>query len=73
MPVSQSELKRQKIESFRRQLNQHTSNLNKLREQAAIFGAGQTPLNLLNQIEAEENAIVAISEELSELEAKEAD
>ena len=65
--VSQAELKRQEIESLRRQLAQHHSNLNTLREQASLYGAGQTPLNLLNQIKAEEEAIDEIEDRLQEL------
>jgi hypothetical protein len=45
------------IQSLRRQLRQHVANLNKLKEDAAIYGAGEIPLRLQNQIEAEQLAI----------------
>ena len=51
------------VQSLRRQLVQHRSNLNKLKEDAASYGAGEVPLRLQNQIEAEQRAI-------EELEAK---
>lgn len=54
--------------SLKRQLAQHHSNLNKLREQATIYGAGETPLHLLNKIEAEETEIQRIEELLRESE-----
>lgn len=54
--------------SLQRQLAQHHSNLNKLREQAAIYGAGETPLHLLNKIEAEEVEIQHLEEQLNVLE-----
>ncbi len=38
-------------------LSRHTHNLYKLKSQAAMYGAGEQPLYLLNQIEAEEQAI----------------
>jgi outer membrane protein assembly factor BamB len=65
--VSPAELKQQRIESLRRQLARHYANLNKLQEQAAIFGAGQAPLELQNGIEIEESAIAEIEDKLSEL------
>ena len=58
---------RQELDSLKRELTQHQRNLNRLREQAAIFAAGETPLHLLNQIEAEKMAIQAVKERLSEL------
>jgi hypothetical protein len=51
-------------DSLQRQLAQHRRNLNKLREQAALYGAGETPLRLLNQIEAEETAIQELENRL---------
>lgn len=54
--------------SLQRQLAQHYSNLNKLREQAAVYGAGETPLHLLNKIEAEEVEIQHLEEQLDVLE-----
>jgi hypothetical protein len=52
--------------ALQRELAQHKRNLYKLREQAAIYGAGETPLHLLNQIEAEEEEIRRIEAELGE-------
>jgi len=43
--------------ALQRELDQHKRNLYRLREQAAIYAAGETPLHLLNQIEAEEREI----------------
>lgn len=54
-------------ESLRKQLLQRHLNLLKLNEQAAIYGAGQTPLYLLNQIEAEQKAVEEIEARLAEL------
>ncbi len=54
--------------SLKRQLAQHSRNLNKLREQAAIYGAGEMPLHLLNKIEVEEIKIQDIEERLNVLE-----
>ena len=54
--------------SLRRQLDQYTRNLNQLHEQAAIYGAGETPLYLLNKIEVEEIKIEEIEQRLNELE-----
>lgn len=53
--------------SLKQRLGQHRRNLNKLREQAAIYGAGETPLRLLNQIEAEESKIEMLEQQLSAL------
>jgi hypothetical protein len=50
---------------LRRQLARHQANLLKLQEQAAMFGAGQTPLHLLNQIEAEQQAIAELETRLA--------
>jgi tetratricopeptide (TPR) repeat protein len=65
--VFQTELELQEVESLKRRLARHHANLNKLQEQASLFGAGRTPLDLLNQIEAEEQAIVEVEERLQEL------
>jgi outer membrane protein assembly factor BamB len=62
--VSQAELRQQEINSLRRQLAQHHSNLNKLQEDAALYGAGEVPLRLQNQIEAEQKAIAEIEARL---------
>ena len=55
-------------QSLRRQLARHCSNLNKLQEDAAIYGAGEVPLHLQNQIEDEKRKIAEIEAELAELE-----
>ncbi|MFB0536119.1 MAG: hypothetical protein ACETWR_14180 [Anaerolineae bacterium] len=51
------------VKSLHRQLAQRRSNLCRLEEQEALYGAGECPLRLLNQIEIEQKAI-------GELEAK---
>ncbi len=51
-------------EVLRQELRQHQSNLNKLREQAAIYALGETPLHLLNKIEHEKERIAALQAEL---------
>jgi hypothetical protein len=53
--------------ALQRELDQHKRNLYKLREQAAIYAVGETPLHLLNQIEAEEKEIRRIEGELEKL------
>lgn len=55
--------------ALQRELAQHKRNLYKLREQAAVYAVGETPLHLLNQIEAEEKEIRRIEAELENLEA----
>jgi len=50
--------------ALERELAQRKGNLYKLHEQAAIYAAGETPLHLLNQIEAEEIEIRRIEEQL---------
>jgi len=57
-------------ESLRNQLNQHKANLNTLKEQAAIYGAGEVPLRLVNQIALEEQAVEDLEEKLLELAGK---
>jgi hypothetical protein len=42
----------------------HRNNLRTLRLQTAVYGAGETPLHLLNQIQAEERAIQSLEEKL---------
>lgn len=51
--------------SLQRELAQRQRNRNRLREQAALYGAGEVPLRLLNQIEAEEAAIREIESRLA--------
>jgi hypothetical protein len=53
--------------ALERELAQHKGNLYKLRQQAAIYAAGETPLHLLNQIEAEEVEIRRIEKQLRDL------
>ena len=50
--------------SLHRQLEQHRQNLNTLLEQEAIYEKGGEPLRLLNQIEAEKQAITEIERKL---------
>lgn len=50
------------IDALKRNLAQHYSNLQKLEEQAAIYGAGEHPLRLLNQIEREQKIIVELED-----------
>ncbi len=50
---------------FRQELVLHMDNLSTLRQQAAIYAAGETPLYLLNQIQAEERAIEEIKTKLA--------
>jgi hypothetical protein len=54
--------------ALERELSQRKRNLYKLNQQAAIYAAGETPLHLLNQIEAEEMEIRRIEEQLRALE-----
>jgi serine/threonine protein kinase len=49
------------------ELAKHKRNLYKLRDQRATFARGEEPLSLLNQMEAEEDEIRRIEEELKEL------
>ena len=58
------------IDSLRRQLARHHSSLNKLREDAAIYGAGEVPLRLQNQMEDKELKIAEIEAELAEIEGE---
>ncbi len=51
-------------ESMEQELKIHRRNLRRLRQQAAIYGAGAAPLHLLNQIEHEEKAIQDIERRL---------
>jgi hypothetical protein len=54
--------------ALERELSQRKRKLYKLREQAAIYAAGETPLRFLNQIEAEEMEIRRVEEQLRSLE-----
>jgi len=49
--------------SIRTQLKRHYRNLNKLNERAAEYG-GDVPLNILNKIEAEQEAINRLEDQL---------
>jgi hypothetical protein len=60
------------IRSLTRQLQTHQKNLNRLEEQAAQYGAPETPLSLLNGIDAEKEAIAYIEQKLARLQASEA-
>lgn len=51
-------------EFLRSQLGQHRQNLHRLLEQKAIYGNGEEPLRLLNQIEVEQQAIKEIQRKL---------
>jgi outer membrane protein assembly factor BamB len=62
--ILRDELNRQTLQ---RRLTQHRVNLSILQEQAAPYGAGQAPLYLLNQIEAEENQIEDLKTQLATL------
>jgi len=54
-------------QSLQQELVAHERNLHKLREQAAMYAVGETPLHLLNKIEAENTAIQGIKEKLDKL------
>ena len=60
-------IRQERIASLQQQRDIHIKNLNRLQEQAAIYGAGEVPLRLLNQIEAEEREIQCIEAELEQL------
>jgi hypothetical protein len=64
-------IRQERIASLQQQLATHIKNLNRLQEQAAIYGAGEVPLRLLNQIEAEEWEIQRIEAELEQLNRQE--
>lgn len=49
---------------LQQQLAAHQRNRRRLLEQQSIYAAGETPLHLLNQIEAEEKAIQEIMQQL---------
>jgi hypothetical protein len=53
---------------IKQELAQHKRNLYTLREKAAVYAAGETPLHLLNQIESEEEEVRRIEAELERLE-----
>jgi hypothetical protein len=53
--------------ALQKELDRHRRNLHRLREQAALYAAGETPLRLRNQIEAEEKAIRRIEAKLEDL------
>jgi hypothetical protein len=58
----------EEIKALRAELEIHQSNLRQLRLQGAIFGAGATPLHLINQIRHEEQAIEEIEGKLAQTE-----
>lgn len=55
------------IETLKGVLQQHFSNLHKLEEQAAIYGMGEHPLRLLNQIENEKQIIAELENRIKDL------
>jgi hypothetical protein len=59
--------KEKRLLQLRKLYVQHQDNLQKLREQEAIFGLGERPLRLLNQIEAEKKAVEEIQLEIERL------
>ncbi len=65
--VTSFETSSEEQQSLQQQLTAHHRNLNKLKEQAAIYGSGETPLHLLNKIEVEEENIQTIEEKLGGL------
>jgi hypothetical protein len=58
------------LEFWRSQLQRRYRNLQKLKEQLALYGSLEAPLRLLNQIEAEEQKIAEIEARLEELAPK---
>ncbi len=63
------EYRQVQIAGLKRQLIDQTKNLNKLQEQAAVYGSlGNAPLNLQNEIEALETVLEELKEQLAELE-----
>jgi photosystem II stability/assembly factor-like uncharacterized protein len=54
-------------DALERELDQHRGNFHKLRQQAAIYAAGEVPLHLLNQMDQEERDIQRIEERLTNL------
>jgi hypothetical protein len=57
--------------SLERQLDRRRRNLCKLQEKAAIYAAGEVPLHLQNQIEAEQEAIADIKTRLDSIQIEE--
>lgn len=53
------------ILTLKKQLRQHKRNLAQLQEQAAKYGASDTPLKLINSIESELDKIAEIEEKLN--------
>jgi hypothetical protein len=49
---------------LRSMLAQHQHNLQLLQRQKAMFGAGEEPLRLLNQIAAEEEEVAKLQQQL---------
>lgn len=58
------------LESLHRRLNTHTANLNKLKEDAALYGSGGVPLRLHNLIKTEEETIEELKTQITTLEMK---
>ena len=53
--------------TLKQQLSQHQRNLTRLQAKKRVYAAGEEPLNLLNQIEAEEREIQRIQKEMEQL------
>jgi len=59
---------RSRIESLRRQLTRYRKNLYVLEERKALYGAGEVPLSLSNEIDLVREKIETLSEELGRME-----
>jgi tetratricopeptide (TPR) repeat protein len=68
-PITPEQLKRQRIDSLRRQLAKHYSVLNILEEQSADYPAGQAPVELQVRINNTQEKIDEIETTLEELES----
>ena len=59
---------RSRIESLRRQLTRYRKNLYALEERKALYGPGEVPLSLSNEIDLVQEKIDTLSEELGKME-----
>jgi len=59
---------RSRIESLRRQLTRYKKNLYTLEERKALYGPGEVPLSLSNEIDLVQEKIDTLSEELGKME-----
>ena len=64
-PLEMAHLTSTQLAGLRNELKARYQNLNTLTEQAAVFGASQTPLHLLNQIKAEKELIAELETRLN--------